>query len=179
MACRAVCLFAAGRADEAKRFADSALAQALPAEEQARVRYSVVSMFDLSPVVRAENARAGLAIPSLPAELQASLSASLYHSLSVAGYAEEALEVRGDARRAAERSTDPASWLRFGVPRCRGAVPVTRIRTITRDRNRRRGGGPPAEGREKILVRRLGQILRSWTLAALDRFDRSPARCST
>ena len=168
VACRAVCLFAAGRADEAKRFADSALAQALPAEEQARVRYSVSSMFDLSPVVRAENARAGLAIPSLPAELQASLSASLYHSLSVAGYAEEALEVRGDARRAAERSTDPASWLRFGVPdagvQYQSLEFERSLETVTD------AVGRDHRGREDPRAR-LGQILRSWTLAALDRFD--------
>jgi DNA-binding CsgD family transcriptional regulator len=168
VACRAVCLFAAGRADEAKRFADSALAQALPAEEQARVRYSVSSMFDLSPVVRAESARAGLAIPSLPAELQASLSASLYHSLSVAGYAEEALEVRGNARRAAEQSTDPASWLLFGVPdagvQYQSLEFERALETVTD------AVGRDHRGREDPRAR-LGQILRSWTLAALDRFD--------
>ena len=168
VACRAVCLFAAGRADEAKRFADSALRQVLPPEEQARVRYSVSSMFDLSPVVRAENARAGLALPSLPAELRAALSASLYHSLSVAGYAEEALEVRGRARRAAERSADPASWLRFGVPEAGvlyQSLEFERgLETVTDAVGRDHRGQEDARGR-------LGHILRSWTLAALDRFD--------
>ena len=168
MACRAVCLFAAGRADEAKRFADSALRQVLPAEEQARVRYSVSSMFDLSPVVRAENARAGLALPSLPAELQASLWAALYHSLSVAGYAEEALEVRGRARRAAERSGDPTSWLRFEVPEA-GVLYQSfdferALETVTDAVGRDHRGQEDARAR-------LGHILRSWTLAALDRFD--------
>ena len=167
MACRAVCLFAAGRADEAKRFADSALRQVLPAEEQARVRYSVASMFDLSPVVRAENARAGLALPSLPAELRASLSASLYHSLSVAGYAEEALEgTREHAGPPTKHRSDIVAAVRGA--RSRGAVPVTRVRTSTRDRNRR--GGGDHRGQEDARAR-LGHILRSWTLAALDRFD--------
>ena len=168
VACRAVCLFAAGRADEAKRFADSALRQVLPAEEQARVRYSVSSMFDLSPVVRAENARAGLALPSLPAELRASLWAALYHSLSVAGYAEEALEVRGRARRAAERSSDPTSWLRFEVPEA-GVLYQSleferALETVTDAVGRDHRGQEDARAR-------LGHILRSWTLAALDRFD--------
>ena len=94
---RVVSLFAAGLAEEGRQFADSALRQALPAEEEARVRASVSSMFDLSPEVRAENARAGLALPSLPAELRAELWAALYHSLSVAGAA-------GGARGRGERS---------------------------------------------------------------------------
>ena len=168
VACRAVCLFAAGRAEEAKRFADSALRQVLPAEEQARVRFSVASMFDLSPVIRAENARAGLALPSLPAELQASLSAALYHSLAVAGYTEEALEVRESARQAAYQSTDPTSWLRFEVPEAGvqyQSLEFARALETVSD-----AVGRDHRGQEDARAR-LGHILRSWTLAALDRFD--------
>ncbi len=56
---RVVSLFAAGLAEEGRQFADSALRQAMPPEEEARVRASVASMFDLSPEVRAdESARA-------------------------------------------------------------------------------------------------------------------------
>ena len=73
-------------------------------------------MFDISPEVRAENARAGLALPSLSSDLRASLWAALYHSLSVAGRIDEALEVEEEARLAADASSDPASWLRFEVP---------------------------------------------------------------
>ena len=153
VACRAVCLFAAGRAEEAKRFADSALRQVLPAEEQARVRFSVASMFDLSPVIRAENARAGLALPSLPAELRASLSAALYHSLAVAGYTEEALEVRESARRAAYQSTDPTSWLRFEVPEAGVQYQSLEFAASTRDRKRRGGEGPPRAGRRPSEAR--------------------------
>ena len=154
--------------EEAKRFADSALRQVLPVEEQARVRFSVASMFDLSPVVRAENARAGLALPALPAELRASLWASLYHSLSVTGYTEEALRVRATARWAAYRSTDAASWLRFEVPEAGvqyqslefGRALETVTDAVRRDHR----------GQEDARAR-LGQILRAWTLVALDRFD--------
>ena len=39
--------------------------QHLPAVEEARVRLSVATMFDISPEVRAETARAGLALPGL------------------------------------------------------------------------------------------------------------------
>jgi hypothetical protein len=49
----------------------------MPAEEEARVRVGVASMFDLSPEVRAENARAGLALPSLSTDLRAGLWAAL------------------------------------------------------------------------------------------------------
>ena len=140
----------------------------LPAEEQARVRYSVASMFDLSPVVRAENARAGLALPSLPTELRASLSACLFHSLSVAGYGEEALEIRAKARRAAYRSTDPTAWLRFEVPEAGMLYQSLEfgraLETVTGAVGRDHRGQEDARAR-------LGHILRSWTLAALDRFD--------
>jgi hypothetical protein len=74
---RVVSLFEAGLAEEGKRFADSALRLAMPAEEEARVRVGVASMFDLSPEVRAENARAGLALPSLSTDLRAGLWAAL------------------------------------------------------------------------------------------------------
>ena len=102
---RTVSLFAAGLAEEGKRFADSALRQAMPTEEEARVRVSLASMFDLSPEVRSENARAGLALPSLSADLRAELWAALYHSLSVAGRKEEALDIEPSARAAAYAST--------------------------------------------------------------------------
>ena len=102
---RVVSLFAAGLAEEGKRFADSALRQAMTAEEEARVRLSVAGMFDLSPEVRAESARAGLALPSLSTDLRAELWAALYHSLSVAGRKEEALDIEPSAREAAYAST--------------------------------------------------------------------------
>ena len=56
---RVVSLFAAGLAEEGKRFADSALRQAMPSEEEARVRISVASMFDLSPEIRSEKLTLG------------------------------------------------------------------------------------------------------------------------
>ena len=58
---RVLSLFAAGLAEEGKRFADAVLRTTLPAAEEARVRLSVATMFDISPEVRAETARAGLA----------------------------------------------------------------------------------------------------------------------
>jgi DNA-binding CsgD family transcriptional regulator len=168
VALRAVCLFAAGQAAEGKQFADSALRQALPPEEEARVRYSIASMFDISPEVRAENARAGLSLPSLPTELRASLWAALYHSLSVAGRIEEALEVEDEARRAAHASTDPAAWLRFELPESGVHYQLLDFETALDNINSavRRDH----RGREDARAR-LSHILRSWILATLDRFD--------
>ena len=82
---RAVSLFAAGLREEGRQFADTALRQVLPAEEEARVRFSVASMFDLSPDLRADNARTALALPDLTADLRAWLWAALFHNLVVAG----------------------------------------------------------------------------------------------
>jgi DNA-binding CsgD family transcriptional regulator len=168
VACRAVCLFAAGQADEGKRFADSALRQALPAREEARVRFSIASMFDISPEIRAENARAGLALPGLSTDARASLSCALYHSLSVAGHTEEAMEVETSAREAAYSSGDPASWLRFEVPEAGlkyQALQFERAFDIVDVAVRRDHAG------QEDARARLAHILRSWTLAALDRFD--------
>jgi DNA-binding CsgD family transcriptional regulator len=168
VACRAVCLFAAGRADEGKRFADSALRQVLPAEAEARVRFSIASMFDISPEIRAENARAGLALPSLSTDLNASLWSALYHSLSVAGHAEEALGVEASAREAAYASSDPASWLRFEVPEAGmryQALDFERALDIVNTAVRRDHAG------QEDARARLSHVLRSWVLATLDRFD--------
>jgi DNA-binding CsgD family transcriptional regulator/tetratricopeptide (TPR) repeat protein len=168
VALRAICLFAAGRAEEGKQFADSALRQALPSEEEARVRYSIASMFDISPEVRAENARAGLALPSLSTDLRASLWAALYHSLSVAGRIEEALKLEEEARKAAHAGTDPASRLRFELPESGvqyQLLDFERALDIVNSAVRR-----DHRGHEDARAR-LAHVLRSWILAALDRFD--------
>jgi DNA-binding CsgD family transcriptional regulator len=168
VACRAICLFAAGRAEEGKRFADSALRRALPIEEEARVRFSIASMFDISPEIRAENARAGLALPALSAELRASLSAALYHSLTASGHIEEALEVEASAREAAYASAESVSWLRFEVPESglryrefnfQRAIDISNV-AVRRDYG----------GQEDARVR-LAHSMRSSILVALDRFD--------
>jgi hypothetical protein len=62
----AVMLHAAARSDEAMAFADGALRQVLPAEQEAEVRLSIGSLFSISPDVRAESCRRALALPGLP-----------------------------------------------------------------------------------------------------------------
>ena len=165
---RVVSLFAAGLAEEGKRFADSALRQAMPAEEEARVRVSVASMFDLSPEVRSENARAGLALPSLPTDLRAELWAALYHSLSVAGRKEEALDIEPSAREAAYASTSEVCRFAFELPESGLAYQLLDFGRsleilLTAERRQLNGQGDARA--------RLAHMLRSWILAAIDRYE--------
>jgi DNA-binding CsgD family transcriptional regulator/tetratricopeptide (TPR) repeat protein len=165
---RVVSLFAAGLAEEGKRFADSALRQAMSAEEEARVRASVASMFDLSPEVRSENARAGLALPSLSADLRAELWASLYHSLSVAGRKEEAVAIEPSARQAAYATTSDACRFAFELPESGLAYQLLdfgRSLEILLTAERRH-----LNGRDDARAR-LAHLLRSWILAASDRYE--------
>jgi DNA-binding CsgD family transcriptional regulator/tetratricopeptide (TPR) repeat protein len=165
---RVVSLFAAGLAEEGRQFADSALRQALPPEEEARVRVSVSSMFDLSPEVRAENARAGLALPFSSADLRAELWAALYHSLTVAGRQEEALEVEPSAREAAYASASEVCRLAFELPESGLAYQLLdfgRALEILLTAERRR-----LDGRGDAQAR-LAHILRCWILAAIDRYE--------
>src|SRR5580698_399146 len=165
---RVVSLFAAGLAEEGKRFADSALRQAMTAEEEARVRLSVAGMFDLSPEVRAESARAGLALPSLSTDLRAELWAALYHSLSVAGRKQEALEIEPSAREAAYASTSEVCRFAFEVPESGLAYQLLDFGRsleilLAAERRQLDGQGDPRA--------RLAHMLRAWVLAASDRYE--------
>src|SRR5258706_17536 len=104
----AVWLHAAGRGEEAKAFADTALRQVLPPAREAEVRLSIAGMFSVSPDTRAESCRVALALPGLPSELRSRHLALLFHNLVVAGGTEEALGVRDAAWASVEQSREPA-----------------------------------------------------------------------
>jgi DNA-binding CsgD family transcriptional regulator len=114
---RAVSLFAAGQVDEAKRFADTALRQALPSEEEARVRLAVAGMFDVSPDIRADNARAALALPDLSVDTRALLWGSLFHNVVAAVRPKEALSLLSKARDAVHASRERVGWFALEVAR--------------------------------------------------------------
>jgi DNA-binding CsgD family transcriptional regulator len=165
---RAISLFAAGLGEEGRRFADTALRQVLPAEEEAQVRFSVASMFDLSPDLRADNARAALALPDLPADLRAWLWAALFHNLVVAGRTDEALAIEGKARGAVYSNGNHTCWFAFELPES-----AVYYQTYGFDRSleilqaaERRGLGGQEDARQ-----RLAQNFRSWLLAATDRYQ--------
>jgi DNA-binding CsgD family transcriptional regulator len=165
---RVLSLFAAGLAEEGKRFADSALRQAMPTEEEARVRVSVASMFDLSPEVRSESARAGLALASLSTDLRAELWAALYHSLSVAGRKQEALSIERSAREAAYASTSEVCRFAFELPQSGLVYQLLDFGRsleilLTAERRQLNGQGDARA--------RLAHMLRSWILAAMDRYE--------
>ncbi len=165
---RAISLFAAGLGEEGRRFADTALRQVLPAEEEARVRFTVASMFDVSPDLRADNARAALALPDLSADLRAWLWASLFHSLVVGGRTDEARAIEGKAREAVYSTPNHACWFAFELPE--SAVPYQLSdfgRGLEILQNAERRG---LDGQEDAR-QRLAHNFRSWLLAAVDRYE--------
>ncbi len=105
----AVLLHAAARSEEAMAFADGALRQVLPAEQEAEVRLSIANLFSISPDVRAESCRRALALPGLPPDLRARLLAQLFHNLVVAGRAGQARQLLERAREAVAEAGDSAA----------------------------------------------------------------------
>jgi len=104
----AVWLHAAGRGKEAKAFADTALHQAFPPEQEAEVRLSIAGMFAISSDVRAEECRQALALPGLPARLRARHLALLFHNLVTAGRCDDARAMLEEATIAVRTSHDIA-----------------------------------------------------------------------
>jgi DNA-binding CsgD family transcriptional regulator len=165
---RVVSLFTAGLLDEATRFAASALREALPAEEEARVRLAVAGMFDLSSDVRADNTRAALALPRLSADTRALLWASLLHNVVVAGRTKEADGLLPKARDAVPDSRQGAAWftlelaragLQYQLSQVTGALEI-----IEAAQRHRPSGQDDARAR-------MADNFRATFLVALDRFD--------
>jgi DNA-binding CsgD family transcriptional regulator len=104
----AVWLHAAARGEEAKAFADTALRQVLPPEQEAEVRLSIAGMFALSPDVRAEACRQALALPGLPENIRARHLAFLFHNLVTAGRIDAARAELEDAVAAVRKCQDVA-----------------------------------------------------------------------
>jgi DNA-binding CsgD family transcriptional regulator len=104
----AVWLHAAGRGEDAKAFADSALRQALPPEQEAEVRLSIAGMFAISSDVRAEDNREALALPGLSPNLRARHLALLFHNLMTAGRVDDARAMLEEATVAVQSTGDVA-----------------------------------------------------------------------
>lgn len=105
----AVRLHAAGRSEEAKAFADTALRQALPPGEEADFRLIIAAMFSISADIRADSCRKGLALADISVYLRSLLAANLFHNLVTAGRVDEARAVLPEAREAVGRSGDACS----------------------------------------------------------------------
>src|SRR6202790_4757872 len=105
----ALWLHAAGRGEQAKAFADTALRQALPPEHEAEVRLSIAGMFAISSDVRAEDNRQALALPGLSADLRARHLALLFHNVVTAGRWHDARAILEEATVAVRDSEDVAA----------------------------------------------------------------------
>jgi DNA-binding CsgD family transcriptional regulator len=169
---RTVSLFAAGRSKEARAFADDALRQSLPAEQEADVRLSLAAMFAISADDRADNARQGLSLTGLKADTRARLWGSLFHNLLVAGRLDEGLAIESEVRTNVFASTDLAAQYYFQIGRSAMEYQLGRFEPSLQllqgvDPERLAGFDDPRE--------RLTHSYRSWLLSALDRVDEAMA----
>jgi DNA-binding CsgD family transcriptional regulator len=167
---RAVSLFAAGAVREAKLFADTALRQAIPPEQEAEVRVSIATMFGLSPDVRADNARYALTLPGLSADQRAWPAALLLHNLAVAGRGDEAVRAVSGLSELVHAS-DSRDAL-FGFELGHAALDYQLF-----DFESALGRLDLADriGTSANVSQRLAHYFRCWPLAALDRFDEARA----
>ena len=169
---RTVSLFAAGRSKEARAFADNALRQSLPAEQEADVRLSLAAMFAISADDRADSARQGLSLTGLSADTRARLWASLFHNLMVASRLDEGLAIESEVRTSVLASTDLAAQYFFQIGRSAMEYQLGRFELSLRllagvDPGQLAGFDDPRE--------RLTHSYRSWLLSALDRVDEAMA----
>jgi DNA-binding CsgD family transcriptional regulator len=85
-----VLLHKAARMDEAHTLGDSALAGALPADQEAEIRLSLSTMTTQSIVARVHQNRRALALPGLPPPLRGRHQAWLAYNLAMSGESREA-----------------------------------------------------------------------------------------
>ena len=164
----AVLLHAAGRPDEATAFADVALSELLPPEQESEVRYGIAGMFSLSPDVRAEAGRKALALSGLAPADRARHLARLVHNTIAAGRRTEAEQLLGEAKDEIEAHGDEASVFSLGL--ASGGLLYTEGDfggALERIEAAVRAGS--VEGEEARA--RLAQQWRTEVLATVDRFD--------
>jgi DNA-binding CsgD family transcriptional regulator/tetratricopeptide (TPR) repeat protein len=106
----AIRLYAAGRIESARTFADTVLRQAMPPEVEAEFRLIIAAMFAISPDVRADSCRRGLALPNVSPFLRMLFMTNLFHNLISAGRRDEARGVLPDARNAIDDVDLPCGY---------------------------------------------------------------------
>ena len=102
----AIALHMAGRSDDAIAFADTALREILPAEQEAEVRLRIAGMFAISAEIRIASGRAALMLPDVPEVVRARHLACLFHNLVTAGRIDDARAMLEDARALVAASHD-------------------------------------------------------------------------
>jgi len=167
---RVVSLFAAGLGKQAEEFADTALRQALPPEQEAEVRLSVASMFDLAADVRADNARAALALPDVPADPRSWLAAVLFHNLVVAGRTGEALDAVDELHHIVRTGSAPEGRFAFEL-----AHAGLDYQLFHFDSALSRLDAGARIGTSADVSKRLARYFSCWPLLALDAFTEANA----
>jgi DNA-binding CsgD family transcriptional regulator len=115
VALTAVSLHAAGRAEEAAAFADTALRQVLPAKQEAEVLLSIAEMFRISPDVRADAGRRALSLPGLAEGIRGQHLARLVYNLQVGGRPQEARALVAEAEAAVSADAAPGAAFALGL----------------------------------------------------------------
>jgi DNA-binding CsgD family transcriptional regulator/tetratricopeptide (TPR) repeat protein len=163
---RALSLFAAGQAEQAETFADTALRQALPPAQEAEVRTSIATMFDLAADVRADNARTALALPEVPTDSRSELAALLFHNLVVSGRTDEALKALDELREIIEAGS--AREGRFAFELAHAGLDYQLFRF---DSALHRLDAGARIGTSADVSKRLAGYFRCWPLLAIDAFE--------
>jgi DNA-binding CsgD family transcriptional regulator/tetratricopeptide (TPR) repeat protein len=102
----AILLHAAARIEEGQHFAERALRELLPSDQEAEVCLGLGSMISLSPDLRSAMARRGLSLSGVRPETRARLNAALIHNLLSAGRPREAAAALPAAASAADEAGD-------------------------------------------------------------------------
>lgn len=120
----AIALHVAGNSEEAIAFANTALRQTLPAEQEAEVRLSIAGMFAISPEIRVSAGRLALALPGLPEVLRARHLASLSLNLGTAGRHDDSRAMIDEAEAAVTSSGDQRALFICASPRAQWSTPT-------------------------------------------------------
>lgn len=164
----ALLLHAAGRLEDGRAFADTALADLLPVDQESAVLLSIAGMFSLSADARAAAGRRALSLPGLRPIDSARHQVRLIHNLMDAGRPVEAqrlIDAFGDDLRT---SGDPAitfplalveGGLKYAAENFESAL--TQLESTVR-----KGASADEDG-----LLRVTQLWRSELLAVTDRYD--------
>jgi DNA-binding CsgD family transcriptional regulator/tetratricopeptide (TPR) repeat protein len=172
VATTAIALHVAGDGDEAIAFADGALRDALPADQEAQVRLSIAGMFAVSADRRIAAGRTALALPGVSATLRARHLASLVYNLLTAGRTDEARHELEQARAAVAAAGDARasftlltaeSGIEYGEERFRRGLEFAIAA--------RRAGATAGDDQRLWLM----HVWRAEHLGVLDRYDESLA----
>lgn len=164
----AILLHAAGRLEQATAFADTALGNLLPPDQESEVRFGIAGMFSLSADVRAEAGRRALALPGLSPAARGRHKARLVHNVLAGGRRTEAQRLVADAEYEIIEHGDQATVFSLGL--AMGGLRYEEgnfAESLERIEAAVRAGSVEGEDARARIARQW----RTEVLAATDRFD--------